>query len=60
MEHIDEVIDQMTTLPDFGYDLLDTYTSKKVGWNMFWELMTSKGKYERIENYIQMNQLVKQ
>ena len=59
VEHIDEVIEQMTTLPDFGYDT-EQYTSKNVGWNMFWELLTAKGKYERVENYIQMKQLHKQ
>ena len=41
----------MTTMPDFGYNV-ETFTNKKAGWNMFWELLTAKGKYERVENYI--------
>lgn len=43
----------MTAMPDFGYDV-EEFSSKSHGWNMFWELLNAKGKYERVENYIQM------
>jgi hypothetical protein len=52
LEHIEEVIDSLCVLPDFGYPgmLLDTDFK---GWDHFRDLIQYGGKYERVINYIE-------
>ena len=53
LEHIEEMIANMTVIPDFGFETMpiDKEGSLK-GWNLFRDFVQADFKYERLENYI--------
>ena len=54
IEHIEEIIDRKTSLPDFGYNAINFEDKENVSWGLFWEFINSNDKFERVENFISM------
>ena len=59
LEHIEETMESLCVLPDFGYPgmLLDTDFK---GWEHFRDLVQGGSKYERVMNYIEAQKYFKE
>ena len=67
LEHIEDMIDSMSVIPDFGYetgrfDIFQYFKDQEylekgqepVGWHLFWEYINNAERFERLSNFVQM------
>mmetsp|Transcript_34468 Transcript_34468/g.52748 ORF Transcript_34468/g.52748 Transcript_34468/m.52748 type:complete len:152 (-) Transcript_34468:105-560(-) len=54
LDHIEEMIQGMAVIPDFGFDHQQIQRDQSIsGWELLRDFFLSDNKYERLENYIQ-------
>lgn len=52
LEHIENSIESMSQVPDFGYNIISSTSDGKPQWRMLYEFLHNMDKYERLQNYI--------
>lgn len=52
LDHIDQTINAMNKVPDFGYENSKMDYSNECGFNLLTSILSNNMKYERLENYI--------
>jgi ribosomal protein RSM22 (predicted rRNA methylase) len=56
LDHIQNQIDSLSIIPDFGFSVM-LERSTQNGWDILRDFLMSEGKFERLENYIEMRLL---
>jgi transcription initiation factor TFIIIB Brf1 subunit/transcription initiation factor TFIIB len=51
LEHIEDIIEQLNIVPDFGFPLLQ-YEEEIKGWELMKDHISNNSKYERVNNFI--------
>ena len=53
LEHIEETIELLNIVPDFGFPLLQYEMDELKGWDLFRDHIQNGSKYERVNNFIE-------